>query len=120
MTGRDDSLLYSGSSSVSFGVTHEQAKRTEKSEEKKENRGKLKPSADIVFSEIQREMQDVMSVINIGVEYANDERLFMTEVMARKRYVEYLKRLQNKLNNILREPVTKTKPVKDEEESENE
>lgn len=101
---RDDSLLYSGSSSASFGTAHEQPLRKKRSEEKKENLGKLKPAADVVFAEIKAEKDSVMFLQNIPVEDAKDERLFMIEVMARKKYMEYLTRLQNKLDNILREP----------------
>jgi hypothetical protein len=98
---RDDSILYPGSSSASF--SKESKQRKDIKEEKQDKRGKLKPAAEVVFKEIESEMNSVMYVTNIAVENAKDERLFMIEVMARKKYVEYLKRLQNKLDNILRE-----------------
>ena len=100
---RDDSVLYGGSSSASFGTTHSEKQRKDIVEDKKEKRGQLRPVAKIVFDEIKAEMNSVMYVPNIDVESATDERLFMIEVMARKKYVQYLKQLQNKLDNILRE-----------------
>lgn len=100
---RNDSLLYGGSSSASFGTTHSENQRKELTEDKKEKRGQLRPVAKVVFDELKSEMNSVMYVPNIDVENATDEKLFMIEVMARKKYVEYLKRLQNKLDNILRE-----------------
>ena len=101
---RDDSILYSGASSASFGQSKEQRIREAKSEEKREKRTKLQPAATVVFEEIEKEKKSVMFLQNIDIENAKDEKLFMVEMIARKKYVEYLQRLQNKLDNILREP----------------
>lgn len=111
---RDDSSLNTGATSASFGVVHEQTVRTEKSEEKKERRTKLQPAADVVFAEIKAEMDSVMFINNIDIANAKDEKMFMVEMMARQKYVKYLKQLQNKLDNILREPKI-VKPKKVEE-----
>lgn len=116
---RDDSLLYSGSSSASFGSTKQQQVREIKSEQKKEQRTKLQPAAEVVFAEIEKEKQASMYLPNIDVERAADEKAFMIEAMARKKYTEYLTRLQNKLDNILREPkrTLKAKPLKEDDEA---
>lgn len=113
---RDDSSLYSGASSASFG-THQQSIRAEKSEEKKEYRAKLQPAADVVFAEIKAEMDSVMFISNIDIGGAKDEKMFMVEMMARQRYVKYLKQLRAKLDNILREPkqVEKIEELPDED-----
>jgi hypothetical protein len=100
---RDDSILYAGSSSASFGSPKEQQIRTDIRENKREKRAKLQPAAEVVFAEIKSEMDSVMFIQNIAVEEATDERMFMIEVMARKKYVTYLKNLQNKLDIILRD-----------------
>ena len=100
---RDDSILYGGSSSASFGTTHAVKQRETIKKDKQERRAKLKPAAEVVFAEIEAEKESVMFVTNIQVEQATDEKLFMIEVMARKKYVEYLTKLQNKLQTILRE-----------------
>lgn len=110
---RDDSLLYAGSSSASF--THEDPTRKAIREQKKETRGQLKPAAEVVFKEIKSEMEKVMHVTNIDIGGAKDEKAFMIEMMARQKYVAYLKQLQNKLDNILREP-RQPKPVEDSDE----
>ena len=101
---RNDAILYAGSSSVSFGTTKEQSIVKEKREERSEKRGKLKPAAEVVFAEIDKEMESTMNVKNIDISQAVDERMFMVEMMARQKYVEYLQKLQNKLDIILREP----------------
>jgi hypothetical protein len=102
--GRDDSILWSGSSSSSFGITHEQKIRVDKREEKKEQRGKLQPAADIVFTLIQKEMDKAMYLPTIDIKNSPDERMFMIEAMSRQKYVGFLKELSNKLDIILREP----------------
>lgn len=103
MTSRDDSILYSGASSASFSSNKEQPVRKEKREEKEAKRGQLKPAADIVFAEIKSEMDSVMFVKNIDISNAKDEKMFMIEMMARQKYVEYLHQLRTKLDIILRE-----------------
>lgn len=108
---RDDSILYSGASSASFGHSKQQPIRKSKSDEKREKRSRLQPAATVVFEEIEKEKQAVMYLQNIDIESVTDEKMFMVEVMARKKYVEYLQRLQNKLDNILREPKRTLKPT---------
>lgn len=99
---RDDSLLYTGQTSASF--SHEDPIRQAIREQKKEIRGQLKPAAVVVFAEIKAEMEKVMNITQIDISGAKDEKTFMIEMMARQKYVAYLKQLQNKLDNILREP----------------
>jgi len=101
---RDDSILYGGSSSASFSSTQEQKIRKEKREEKEDKRGKLKPVAEIVMKELDTEMQSVMFIQNIDIANSKDEKMLMIEMMARQKYVEYIKQLKNKLDIILREP----------------
>ena len=100
---RNDAILYPGSSSASFSSTKVEQALKDRRDAKEVKRNKLKPSAEIVFALIKSEMDSVMSVVNMDVEKATDERLFMAEIMARKKYVVYLKNLQNKLDIILRE-----------------
>jgi hypothetical protein len=111
---RNDAILYAGSSSVSFGKTKEQSIVKDKRDERSEKRGKLKPAAEVVFAAIDKEMQDTMNVKNIDISKAENERMFMIEMMARQKYVEYLQLLQNKLDIILREPKLKEE-VEDED-----
>ena len=100
---RNDSILYAGSSSASFSSTKVEQALKERRDAKEVKRNKLKPSAEVVFALIKSEIESVLSVLNMDVEKATDERLFMAEIMARKKYVVYLKSLQNKLDIILRE-----------------
>jgi len=98
---RDDSILYPGSSSASF--SKESKQRKDIKEEKQDKRGKLKPAAEVVFKEIKAEMDSIMFLPNIDIQNSPSPEMFMIEARARQKYVEYLKQLQNKLDNILRE-----------------
>lgn len=99
---RDDSMLYAGSSSMAF--THKEQevvkKRRDINHEKKQQ---LQPAAEVVFQEIENEKKAVMYIKNIDVSNASDEKMFMIEMMARRKYVDYLDQLKLKLTIVLRE-----------------
>ena len=114
---RDNSSLYTGSTSASFGSTKESQisennKRLLK-DRREEAKNVLKPSAEIIFSDIDTEIKMVTSIQNIDMSNVPDERLFMAEMMARQRYIFYLKQLKTRLSITLRES-----PVKESEEDE--
>lgn len=93
---RDDSSLYTGTTSASF-----KTRQLERKEDKQEKRAKLLPSAEIVFNAIKSEMDGVMMVTSVDI--GKDPQVLMVDLLARQKYVIYLKGLQNKLDIILRE-----------------
>lgn len=113
---RDDSVLYSGASSASFSSVKEQKVLTTRKDKKEEQRNQLKPSADVTFQVIDKEIDSVLRVDAIDISSAKDERLFMIEMMARQKYVEYLHKLKARLTIVLREPKTTSKEESDDEQ----
>lgn len=111
---RDDSLLYSGASSASFSSIKEQKVLTTRKDKKEEQRTQLKPSAAITFEVIDKEIDSVLRVDKLDIANAADERMFMIEMMARQKYVEYLHKLKARLTIVLREPKTRVKDNEDE------
>lgn len=112
---RDDSGLYSGASSASFGTTHEQqTRRAEKSEEKKELRTKLQPAAVVINEVIASEKRLVTEqLIRLPIDMKTTDEHVMSTLLAIQMNLAFIDRFHNKVNNILREP--KTKPKKIEE-----
>lgn len=100
---RDDSILNTGASSASFAPSKVVTKlRTERQKEKQKQRREFKSVAKLVFGGIRDEMELVMSVTDIDEH--TDPQAFMAEVMARKKYVAYLKGLELRLGIIMGSP----------------
>lgn len=110
---RDDSGLYTGASSASFGTTHEDPTRKAIREQKKEIRGQFKPAAEIVFAEIQKEIHELIHGTYEGEDTMSDEQ-FRTERRARRVAVERLTALNNRFSNLLREPRRPKQEANDE------
>lgn len=99
---RDDSMLYAGSSSAAF--THKEQDVVKNRRDKKhEKKQQLQPVAEFIFQEIENEKKSVMYIKNIDITNVQDEKMFMVEMMARRKYVDYLDQLKLKLTIILRE-----------------
>ncbi len=103
---RDDSVLYTGASSASFGVTKQQQaladKRKEQREKKAEKRIALSPAADVIKAEIQKEITALIYGPYVDEDSMSDEQ-FRTERRARKLAVASLLSIQNRLNATMRE-----------------
>lgn len=100
---RDDTMLYSGSTSASFTTVKEQPSLKKRRDVAYEKKQVLKPSADIIFQEIEAEKKAAMYIKNIDISSSPDEKMFMIEMMARQKYVEYLDRLKVKMQNVLKD-----------------
>lgn len=100
---RDDSALYTGASSASLSPTKEQPLRKAQREDKIEKRSALAPFADIVATEIQKEIEKLRNIDYVEVESMIDDAQFRAEMMARKKTIEKLQGVQMRLNNILRQ-----------------
>lgn len=107
---RNDNILYSGSSSASFGTTQQQkveASRNEQRDQKIEARAKLKPAGEIVMAEIQKEIAELSDI-----KFAHVKELVASgipnaleiDMLSNEKTIERLKDIQNRLSNILREP----------------
>lgn len=108
----DDSSLITGTNSSSFSKTIEQETVRRRRDEKSILRAKLVPSADLVLAAIKKEQDKIRSIEEINIEEMIIPEHFQAEIMARKKYMIYLKELYNVMSNILREPSKKV--VEDE------
>lgn len=115
---RDDSLLYTGSSSASFGTTHSDKVRANATEEKREKRSQLLPVGELVKSEIQKEIdalaikspETVEALIASGIPHALE-----IDMLSDAKASQKLTKVQNKLSAMLRKPrVSKSSGVEDE------
>ena len=100
----DDSNLYTGTNSTSFNKSREQDTVKKRRDEKSIQRAQLVPSADLVLTAIKAEQDRIRNIEEINIEEMIMPEHFQAEIMARKKYMIYLKSLYNKMNNILREP----------------
>jgi hypothetical protein len=106
MNGRNDSLLYTGASSASFGSSKQQAIRKEISEEKIEKRVKLSPASELVMQELDKEIaalsvtdyKVIKAIIETGVPHALE-----IDMVSNGKTIEHLKAVKIRLQNILRE-----------------
>lgn len=108
--GRDDSSLYSGLSSSTFGITKDQETRAEKrklkTEDKQNKRVVLLPAGELVKSELQKEIDkfsninyiNVKAIIASGVPNALE-----IEMLSNDKTIAALRSVQARLNTILRE-----------------
>ena len=96
--------LYTGSNSGSFGNAHTE-QREEIVAKKREQKSKIAPAYELVADFIDKELANVRSIESFLVDgYVPDEHL-NTELIARRRYVTYLKGLKTNLANLLKETV---------------
>lgn len=103
---RDDSSLYSGASSASFGQAKVQPIRREKKEQKLEKRVALSPASELVMQELDKEIAKYMvkdytvikSLIASGIPNALE-----IDELSNAKTIEDLRVVKIRLQNILRE-----------------
>lgn len=95
---RNDSLLYTGGSSA---VHKEQ--RDEPKKIKAVNRKKLLPAAEIVGAEFDKEISELRNIDYLNIESMISDEHFKAELMSRKKTIERLTNIKNRLNNLLRD-----------------
>lgn len=104
---RDDSILYSGSTSASF--TSPRAKEVkDKQEEAKEQRReaghKLKPSAEIINAILDAEKTlIVQELANLPLNVSTTEENIKELLMALQRHLLFIDRVRNKITIALKE-----------------
>lgn len=102
---RDDSVLATGSSSAAFGSTKEAQKvlqvRTDAKEDKKEKKAKLRPVAQLIKDEIQKELDAIRNndTVNVSVDAESLKAEMMGRVIAKDRLISF----QNRILNVLRD-----------------
>ena len=101
---RTDEILNTGSTSASFGSVKAQKVREQLTEQKVERRNALRPSGEIVLSELQKDIDEATNINYLEVESMLTDEHFRAELMARKKYLQKLIELKNRFNNLLRDP----------------
>lgn len=96
---RNDSFLNTGMTSAS---TKPPTPRENQKIEKEQARAKLKPAADVVLEEIDKERAKVVDIRSF-IDVQKDAESIKHELMARKLYLGYLNSLEAKIKNILAE-----------------
>jgi hypothetical protein len=95
--------LYTGSNSGSFGNYKAAEQREELVKEKREKKSQLIPAYELVQELIEKEVANVKDVSFLYVDtYVLPEEL-NAEIIARRRYLNYLNALSTKLASLLRE-----------------
>lgn len=98
---RDDSSLYSGITSVSAGVVRE--KRAEVKQDSKEVMSKLKPALELITKLIDKEKSKIRNIEYFDVENIVLDEVYKAELMARKKYMGYLSKLQVRVDKAFKE-----------------
>jgi len=101
---REDSILYTGASSAAFGSTKQAqvvaTKRAESAEVKQDKQIKLKPVAELVKGEIQKELTAIRNLDTLDV--TQDPQKLQAELYGREIAKQRLLNFQNNLLKALR------------------
>lgn len=98
---RDDSFLYSGVTSAT--AEPKPTPRQIQREVTEQQRIKLKPAAEIVLAEIEKERQSVLDLRSFILEPSASEESVLVEIKARKNYLAYLNTLKTKIEAITKD-----------------
>lgn len=102
-----DEILHTGMTSASRAV------RLKANEEKIDKQVKLKPSAKVVLEAIETEKQNILNLRSLIFDMGTEEEDLKSELLARKKYFNYLTQLQAVMNQILAaKPIKKTEAEK--------
>jgi hypothetical protein len=110
---RDDSILYTGVTSVSN--EREPTPREVQAEAKEKARIKLKPAAELILAEIASEKAKVTDISTFVIDRKSTQEEVNVELYARRLYLNYLNGLEFKIGNAI-----KTKKSKKRRETEDE
>lgn len=103
---RDDSGLYTGATSASFTspkAEEVKARAETAKEQRRETQHKLKPSATVVLELIQQHKDRVKSIEEFAVETMVSDEHFKSEVMARKKFYQFLNMFEQQIKIALKE-----------------
>lgn len=95
---RNDAYLYTGVTSVS---NEPKAPRELQKESKEEAKRKLKPAAEVVLEAIEKERQVICDIRTFVLDRKTTEQEVNTDLLARKKYLDYLNQLEQKINTIM-------------------
>lgn len=98
---RNDKTLYSGMTSVSASIVRE--KRAEVKQETKEVLSKLKPALELITGLIDNEKKKVRNIEYFDIENMDPKEGYGIELMARKKYLKYLSKLQMMVDKAFKE-----------------
>lgn len=104
---RDDSILHTGATSASFASPKEKEVKTKAEgakEQRRETQHKLKPAAEIVLSLIEAHKDRVKSIEEFAVEDMVNDEHFKSELMARKKFYQFLQQFEQEVKIALKEP----------------
>jgi hypothetical protein len=94
---RDDSVLYTGSNSVTDRPTLRQVQK----DKDEKDRVVLEPAAEVIAKEIQAEIAKTLDLRTFTIDRKSTEVEVNTELIARKLYVNYLNALDTKIKTAL-------------------
>lgn len=98
-----DEILHTGMTSASRAV------RLKANEEKIDKQVKLKPAAKVVMEQIEIEKERILNLRSLILDNATKEEDIKSELLARKKYFDYLVRLEATMKQILAaKPIKKT------------
>jgi preprotein translocase subunit YajC len=95
---RDDSILYSGITSVTSEL---KTPREAQKKAQEEAYYKLKPGYEVVLEDIRKAKVAVTDIRTLVIDRTSTEQEVNTELIARKLYLSYLNGLEAKIKNII-------------------
>lgn len=95
--------LYTGANSGSFRNYRATKLKKKVSEDKELKKGKLTPAYELIHEAIDREIKKVQSVEFLMVESTTVNDDLKAELVARRKYIQYLRLLDSGIKNILKE-----------------
>ena len=103
---RDDTVLYTGTTSASFtSPKAEEVKDKQRTtrDARKERSHKLKPAAEPVLALVQKYKDKVMLITEFSVETMVTDEHFKAEIMARKKFYQFLLQFESDIKVALKE-----------------
>lgn len=95
--------LYTGANSGSFNNYRATKLKKELAEEKEVKRGKLTPAYELIHEALSREIDKVQSIEFLLVDPLTTDDELKSELIARRKYIQYLRLLDSSLKNVLKE-----------------
>lgn len=103
---RDDSALYTGASSAAFTSPKSEEVKTKaqlRQDERKEKAFKLKPVAETILAIVDKYRNKVKSIEEFMVEDMITDEHFKSEVMARKKFMQFLGQFEQEIKIALKD-----------------
>lgn len=103
---RNDGILYTGATSASFSSPKEQelkSKQEVAKQERLDTQHKLKPAAEPVLALIEKHKAKVKSIEEFAVEDMITNEHFQSEVMARKKFYQFLLQFEQEIKIALKD-----------------